>query len=89
MAMWRRRKKAFFTLRVTSDAPRCTVVFEPVGSMHELAQGDEIVVHVFERATTKAADEDLEIHHQGDAIQLWLPPWKYRAWNKAGDELQV
>lgn len=87
--MWRRRKKSVFTLRVSSEMPRCIVVFEPVGSMHELAEGDEIVVHVYEQAGQNEPDLDVEIHHQNDAIQLWLPPWKYRAWNKTGDELQV
>jgi hypothetical protein len=87
--MWRRRREPLFTFAVRSERPRCTVVFEPVGSLYELAEDDEIVIHVFERSATDAPDGDLEIYHADEQIQLWLPPWKYRVWNKAGEELQV
>jgi protein involved in polysaccharide export with SLBB domain len=87
--MWRRQRKALFTFSVTSDEPRCTVVFEPVGAVYELAPGDEVVVHVYERSSAERPDDDVEIQHEQDRVLLWLPPLKYRVWNKAGDELQV
>jgi hypothetical protein len=76
-----------FTLRVTTDQPRCTLVFEPIGSEYELRTEDEVLVHVYGRAT-RPEDADVEVMHESETILSWLPD-EYRAWNKAGTELRV
>jgi hypothetical protein len=75
------------TLRVTTDESRCTVVFEPWGSEYELSKDDEIHIHLYEGAA-RPEDADVEVVQCSGMILLW-PPDKFRAWNKAGRELQV
>ena len=81
------KRKPSFTVRVKTDQPHCTLIFEPVGSEYELSAEDEVLVHVYERSN-RPEDADVEVIHAPGMIQLWLPD-TYRAWNKAGAELSV
>jgi hypothetical protein len=74
-----------FTLRVRTDQPRATLVFEPRGTGYDLSAGDEVLVHVYGVGDDHA---DVEVMHELGTILLFLP-FEYRAWNKAGVELRV
>ena len=72
-------------MRVTTDQPHTTLVFEPMGTGYDLSGGDEVLVHVY-----GAGDDHADVHvmHELATILLFLP-FEYRAWNKAGVELSV
>jgi hypothetical protein len=79
------KREPSFTLRVSSDEPRCRVIVEPIGGEYDLHDDDEVLIHVYSRAT-RPEDADVEIVHGSGGIVIWLPD-EYRAWNKAGNEL--
>jgi hypothetical protein len=76
-----------FTVRVFGEEPSCTVVFEPLGSEHELVRGDELLIHVFGRSD-RVEDADVEVASGDGRITIWITSARYRVWNKAGAELR-
>jgi len=76
-----------FTVRIIGEEPSCTVVFEPLGTEHELVSGDELLIHVFGRSD-RVEDADVEVARGDRRITIWITPAQYRVWNKAGAELR-
>jgi hypothetical protein len=57
-----------------------------MGTSYDLRSGDEVLIHLYGRDLRQKADVD--VTHEPGTILLFL--WsQYRAWNKAGTELEV
>jgi hypothetical protein len=78
------KKRVVLTL-VCIDAPAISVFFEPEGAQHQLQQGDSFKVEI-----VGPDPGEVEIAHSPVGLSVW--PWsgaETRAWNRAGDELDL
>lgn len=81
-------RKPLITVRITGeDAPR-TLVFEPLGSEHQLEPDDEVLVHIFGDSVGVRPDmNDLDITAGRDRLELLIAADDYTVWDKSGTEL--
>jgi len=81
-------REPLITVRVAGeDVPR-TLVFEPIGSEHQLGPGDEVLVHIFGEPVGVRPDmHDLYITAGRDRLELLITSSDYAVWDKSGAEL--
>jgi len=67
------------------EVEECQVVFEPEGMIHTLRKGD-----VFRIEAVLPAGREVEISYSPGSITVWAEQyWGTRAFNKAGEQLQL